>query len=111
MSIALTFGQSAYALESPVVQGERETITYACTFLGAKSVSSPSAVAYRSRTSQTGTVFPAGSITASGNVVTLKPLKNLVGGIRYVIAVTATVDGNTLVRKFEVIGHADSMEA
>lgn len=96
--------------ESPVTVVAGATRTYTVTYEGASSVSSPSAIAYKDGTDVSATVFPSGSITASGTTVTMKPLTALSGGEVYVIAITATVDGNTDVRKLKVIAANPSDE-
>ena len=93
--------------EKEVDMVEGETITFAVEFKGAVSVSGPGATVYRSGTDVTSTVMPSGSHTASSNVVTLKPLtaQSGDGGQEYVVAVSATVDGNSEIRKFQVNIH------
>lgn len=98
-----------FAIESPIAAVEGESIVISCQYWD--TASGASAVAYRNKTSVTATVFPAGSITGGGTTtITLKPLTGLVGGARYVIAVTATVDGDVTVRKIEVIVSKDETE-
>lgn len=105
----VTFLQSKpWAAESPIAVVEGESITFTCTFWG--DVSNVSAVAYRNNTEVTSTVFPAGSISTSDSNATLKPATGLVGGARYVIAITATVGGDTYVRKIELICSKDELE-
>jgi len=97
-SVNITFLEDeVWAVESPVDVVEGESVTFACTYWDTPS--SPSAKAYRRNLTVTTTVFPTNSPTASGSVVTLSPATGLVGGGRYVIAVTATVDSDTRVRK------------
>ena len=69
--------------ESPVVMVAGASRTYTITYEGVASVSAPSAIAYKDSTDVSATVFPAGSITASGAAVTLKPLTGLLGGEVY----------------------------
>ena len=96
-----------WVVESPVDAIEGESLTFTITYEGATTVSSPTAAAYRNKTTVTSTVFPTNTPTASGNVVTLSPATGLLHG-QYVIAVTATVDGNTEVRKVQVrVGRAN----
>lgn len=83
-----------------VVEGE--SITFSITYSGATAVSSVSAKVYRRTTDVTSSVMPSGSTSASGNVATLKPVTAMVGGNDYVVAVTATVDGNTRIKKFTI---------
>ena len=112
MSVSITFTDGPWAQESPVVQVAGESITYVCTFLGGKVISAVGSTptAYKNRTSVTSTVFPAGTTSATANQVTLKPLTSLTGGSRYVIVVSVTLDGNTTIKKFEVISHSPKME-
>jgi len=97
-----------FAIESPVDVVEGSSITFACTGWGA--VSSPSAVAYRKKTTVTSTVFPTNSPSASGSVITLSPATGLVGGANYIIAVTFTLLGDVFVRKIELICSKDEAE-
>ena len=90
-----------WLIESPIDAIEGESLTFTITYEGATTCSSPTALAYRNKTSVTATVFPTNTPTASGNVVTLSPLTGMLHG-NYVVAVTATVDGNVQVRKFQV---------
>ena len=109
MSKSITFTEKrAWAVESPIRVIEGSTVTLACTFWGA--VTSPNAAVYRGRTPYTATVMPSGSHSASGAIVTLKPLTALVGGNRYVVAVTGTVSGDVWVKKLEVIVGKDEDE-
>ena len=88
-----------FAVESPVSVISGETLTLSLTWLGATSVSAPGATVYHNGTDETSTIMPSGSHSASGNVQTLKPITAMVGGEDYVIAASATVDGNTEIRK------------
>jgi len=91
-----------FIIESPIVVVAGETLTLSVTWLGATSVSSPTATVYHNGTDETSTIMPSGSHSASGNVQTLKPITAMTGGEDYVIAVQATVDGNTEIRKILV---------
>lgn len=91
-----------WAIESPWGSAAGESLTFTLTYLGASSVSSVTATVYQNKTDVTSTVMPAGSTSASGNVATLKPLTAMTGGKKYVVSVSATVDGNTVVKKFQV---------
>lgn len=86
--------EQAWALEPDIQAVAGETLTITCTYRGAAAVASGSATAWykRGKTEITATVFPSGSVTASGNTLTLKPLTAMVAGNRYVIVVTGTVD-------------------
>ena len=101
MAQALTFTQDRlFAIESPTDLVEGVSVTLTCAYWAAPS--SVSAVVYRNRALVTSTVMPAGATSVSGNVATLKPLTALVGGAKYIIDVTATVNGDTTVKKIEV---------
>lgn len=91
-----------WCLESPLERAEGITETFTLKVIGAGTLSSPSAKAYKKKVDLTSTVFPSGSITASGNIVTLKPATGLVGTSNYVIAVTVTESGNIHVYKWEI---------
>lgn len=108
-AISLTATQEdAFVLNSPKTLVEGEGITYSITYLNATTCSSPSAIVYRNGNNDvTSTVMPSGSHSATGNVVTLKPITGLVGNATYIIAVTATVDGNTRVKKIKLIVQKD----
>ena len=109
MSASITFTEARpFAVESPLRVIEGSTRTLACTFWGA--VTSPTAKVYRRRADVTATVMPSGSHTASGSVATLKPLTALVGGARYIVAVTGTVSGSVWVKKVEIIVGRDEDE-
>ena len=113
MSIAnVTFlGNEPFAVESPLQLVEGASITFVCTYADGTTVSgTPTAVAYKKKTAVTTTVFPTGSVTASGNVVTLKPATGFIGGNKYIIAVTAVVDSITLVHKFQINAAKDESE-
>ena len=113
MSKSITFTEEdAWAVEgapsNPLRLIEGSTVTLACEFWGA--VTSPSAAVYRNRQNVTSTVMPSGSHSASGAVATLKPLTALLGGSRYVIAVTGTVSGDVWVKKIECVVGRDEDE-
>lgn len=91
-----------YLLESPYPTVAGESLPLTVTYDQATSVSSPSVTAYKNRADVTNTLFPTNTPTASGNVVTLSTLTGMVGGNTYVIAISATVDGATIIRKLVV---------
>ena len=99
-----------WAVESPWASVAGETVTFTVTFLGATAATSPVATVYQNKTDVTSTIMPSGSASASGNVVTLKPMTAMTGGKRYVVSVSATVDGNTRVKKFMVICQKGQLE-
>jgi hypothetical protein len=94
---------TVWAIESPVTMVEGESRTFTVQFLGASSVSSPSVKAYHNKSDVTSTLFPTNTPTASGDTVTLSPLEGIEGGETYVIVVTATVDSNTEIGKFQIV--------
>ena len=103
MAINLNATQSgAWLVESPLVSVAGETTTYSVTYLGSSSVSSVTGTVYQNKSDVTSTIMPSGSTSASGNVATLKPITAMTGGKKYVITVTATVDGNVVVKKFMI---------
>ena len=89
-------------LGSPLWMLPGETLTLTITVEGTNAPSSPSAVVYKGRTDVTSTVMPSGTASASGQVITLKPLTATVAGSDYSVIVTATVGGNTEQRKLLV---------
>jgi hypothetical protein len=99
-----------YLLESPYPTVAGESIPLTVTYDQATSVSSPVVTAYKNRADVTSTLFPTNSPTASGNVVTLSALTGMVGGNTYVIALSATVDGATIIRKLVVMCSLASSE-
>lgn len=109
MSKAVTFTEAqVFAVESPLRVVEGSTITLACTFWG--TVTSPNATVYRNRQPVTSTVMPSGSHSNSGKVATLKPITALVGGARYVVAVTGTISSDVWIKKVELICGRDEDE-
>lgn len=78
------------ALESPLNRIEGFSETFVGTVIGAGTMSSATAVCYRNKILVTSTVFPSGSVTVSGNVVTLKPMTGTIGRATYTIIVTVT---------------------
>ena len=101
---------TTWIMESPLAMVEGESITYTVTYLGAASVSSPTTKAYKDGTDVTTTVFPTNAPSASGNVVTLSPVTGLVGGQTYIVALTATVDARTEIRKLKILAVSDEGE-
>jgi len=89
---------------SPIYQYPGATVTYTVTVAGANAPSSISAVVYKNGSDVTATVMPSGSHSASGQVITLKPLTALVANTDYSIIVTATIAGNTEQIKLVVQG-------
>lgn len=104
----ITFqSDNVFAIESPIKLVEGESITFACTYWAAPTT--VSCLVYKNKSDKTSTVMPSGSTSVSGLVATLKPATAMVGG-RYVFSVTATVAGETRVRKFMAIVGKDEQE-
>lgn len=82
---------------------EGETKTYSVEFKRATLITDPSMVIYKSGSDVTATLCPSGSVSVSGNIVTLKPISFPVdgGATSYVLALSAIVDGQTRVGKAE----------
>jgi len=93
---------SIWCLQSPVTMVAGETRTFTMAYVGQATVSSPVATVYKGTSDGTTVCMPSGTASASGNVVTLKPMTGVVGGETYIVAVTTTIGGNTDIRKFEV---------
>ena len=92
--------------ESPIYLVEGAGPTYTITYVGATTVSSSGATMaiYKNGSgSDLASTLLTGSLSASGNVLTLKTLQSLVGGNKYVISVSASVDGVTEVRKIMLV--------
>jgi len=103
---------SIWVDEQEVDMAEGEIITFAVIFQGAVVVSGPGATVYKNGEDVTSSVMPSGSHLVSGNVVTLKPINAIAGdgGQKYVVAIAATVDGNSEIRKVQVNIHDVSSE-
>jgi hypothetical protein len=85
--------ESLFLEESPIYQGAGATVPYSVTFPFATTVAAGTIAVYKNGADVTSTVMPSGSHSASGNVLTLKPLTALTGGETYLISIAATVDG------------------
>lgn len=99
-----------WALESPIERVEGITEAFSLLVLGAGTITNPSVVAYRNNALVTSTVFPSGSASASGNIITLPPAKSFTGTAVYVIPVTGTESGNIKVWKFKIKIQKDETE-
>lgn len=86
--------------ENPISMIEGESIVFGVLYEGATSVSSSSVTIYKNGTDITSTAAP-GSSSESGNVVTMPQITagSSDGGDKYVLVISATVDGNTELRK------------
>jgi|SRR3990172_2379460 len=90
--------------DSPIDLIEGAKRTFVLQYPWASTVTGPTVAAYKGTTAYTATAFPSGSASASGTNVTLPELvvTDGDGGKKYSIVVTATVDGDTDVRKFTI---------
>ena len=92
--------------ESPVHLVAGAEPTYTITFVGATTVSTTNAtqeIYKNGGGSDLSATLCTGSLSAAGNVLTLKKLQSLLGGNTYTVSVKATVDGTLEVRKIDVI--------
>lgn len=90
--------------QSPIYTAEGEKRNITVQFLDATLVASPAVAVYANKRLVTSVVLPTNSPTAATNIVTLSPIFNMVGGNRYVVVVTATVDSADIrIAKFEMI--------
>jgi hypothetical protein len=93
--------------ESPYSCTEGDVLPFAVTYEGASAVSAAAATMaiYKNGTGAdlSGTML-SGSITASGNILSLKTITLVAGngGNQYVVVVGASVDGIFLIRKIEL---------
>lgn len=88
-------------VEGKQSQGSTEEVTYTITFPASWGVpTAPSVIVYSvslstaALTNVTATVMPAGSASASSQVVTLPELKSLTAGVLYRVLVTVTSGAN-----------------
>ena len=87
-----------WALGGPIFQlpGTLESVAWTITVKGSSAPSSPAVAAvYKNGTDQESVVFPSGSSSASGQVITLPPLTALTAGSDYNIVLTATINSQT----------------
>jgi hypothetical protein len=92
--------------ESPIYLVSGAEPTFTITYSGCTTVSATGATmeVYKGGSgSNLAATLTTGSITASGNVLTLKKLQSLIGGNTYVVSVKATVDGVVEIRKIEIV--------
>lgn len=97
-----------WALESPYLCSEGETLPLSGIFEFAAAVSNPTTKCWKDGQDVSGTNL-SGADSASGSIVTMKSFTAMTGGERYVVELTATVDGSTQVRAmlFIVRAHGD----
>jgi len=99
-----------WVVEKDQVMVEGEAITFSVDFIGATTVASPDTKCYLNGEDYSATAL-SGSASVSGSVVTCKTVTAQAGdgGSTYVMAVSATVNGNAEIRKFliRVAGPAD----
>lgn len=97
---------SREVVEGAQLQGVDEKITYSLTTTPWGSSPASITVVAKDLTSDsadvTSAVFPAGSASASGDVITLAPLTALVAGHRYRIEIKFTSGVNIFEAYFEV---------
>lgn len=105
MTTTLSVKQDAvWCEQSPIYATEGEKRGFLVTFLDATAVTLPSVAVYANKRDVTSVVLPNNSPSASGNQVGFSYLYNMVGGNRYVVIVTATVDSADIrIAKFEII--------
>lgn len=97
--------------QSPINATEGENRRFTVTFLDATTMTFPAVKVYANRREVTSVVSPTNSPSASGNIVTLSPILNMVGGNRYVVAVSSIKDGaDTRIAKFEIVCQRAKME-
>ena len=95
--------------ETPVMTAG-ETLSFSCVFEGT-TVSSPTMKVYANKTDVTSTICPSGSMSVSGNIVTTKPIVIPASPApKYVVEITATVDGNTEIRPFMIYTRVNGEE-
>ena len=92
-----------WVVEKDQVMVEGESITFSVNFVGATTISSPDTRCYKNGSDYSTTAL-SGSSSASGSVVTCEEVTAQAGdaGDTYVMVVSATVDGNTEMRKFRI---------
>ena len=92
-----------WVVEKDQVMVEGEAITFSVNFVGATTVASPDTKCYKNGSDYSSTAL-SGSSSASGSVVTCEVVTAQSGdaGEVYVMVVSATVDGNTEIRKFRI---------
>jgi hypothetical protein len=92
------------AIQSPLVQGVDEQISYTLTTTpwGSSPGSLAVVVKNEAGTDVTSTVMPSGSPTAVGDVITLPALKSLTAGTTYRVEVRFTCGGNVFEAFFRV---------
>ncbi len=96
---------AVWLIDSPVSMVAGEQIAYSVDWQGATSVSAPQAAVYRNGVEITASAMDAGDAhVITGSVLTLKKLRALDvdGGARYVVLISAQVDGNQERRKLLV---------
>lgn len=95
--------------ESPIYLTAGESRPFTVTFEQASSVATTSAKIYKNGSDSTGTNM-TGSTSVSGNVVTLPTISALIGSERYVVELTATVDGIIRIVAFMLIVRLNGAE-
>lgn len=89
--------------ESPITCVEGDEPAFTITLSGVTTASNPSTKIYKNGQDTTSTNIPTGSASASGNVITLPVIKNLIGGSIYVVSTKVTLDGVVGTKKIMLI--------
>ena len=94
--------KDVWVRESPldVVEGEVKYYEHEWEF--GTTFANPSAKVYRNGRDVTATIMATGSDSVTGRVQTLKPMSGFKSSNTYVVAMTCTVDGETLIRKLQL---------
>jgi len=98
VNVKADFG-TLWAIDPPIQIAAGDTLTVTVTYLGASSVSTPVGTIYQGSKDVSATCMPTGTASASGNVITLKPITAVVGNKKYVVTV-ATAEYPT--KKFQL---------
>ena len=93
---------ASWVRESPLTMVEGEAKTFNITVPGATTIgASPTCKIYNQET-DTLTTHLSGTAARTGNVITTQVVGSVKGGESYVLATTATVDGNTRIFLCEI---------
>jgi len=92
---------ASWVIETPVTMVEGEAKTFNITVPGATTIATPTCKTYNQETDTSSTNL-SGTAAASGNVITTQIVGTVKGGETYVLATTATVDGNTRIFLCEI---------
>jgi len=92
---------SPWVKETPRTMVEGESKPFNITVPGATTVATPTCKIYNQETDTSATNL-SGTAAATGNVITTQIVGTVKGGETYVLATTATVDGNTRIILCEI---------